>query len=130
MFQGSFTESYIVCVWFSIKQVWDMKIDRYDNLSIILYLLFPFSQSCSTFRQNDWRIGISPKSPINFECKLNKPIHIGVCDLHRALRPTKWVDKEELVQSLERSSSFTVVVTALHWWLQSKSAFPAVFYIF
>ncbi len=45
---------------------------------------FPISRSLSTPRRRTDKLGFRLERPIHFECKLNKPMHIGMRLLHPA----------------------------------------------
>ncbi len=58
----------------------------FTNISKALstYLMFPISRSLSTSRRRTDELGSRLERPINFECKLNEPMHIGMQLLHPA----------------------------------------------
>ncbi len=91
----------------------------FTNISKALstYLMFPISRSLSTSRRRTDELGSRLERPINFECKLNEPMHIGMQLLHPAATDHSVSISRRQVQCIFSFSFRSRAVTSFCSWL-------------
>ncbi len=78
---------------------------------------FPISRSLSTSRRRTDELGYRLERPIHFECKLNKPMHIGMRLLHPAAADHSVSINRQQVQRIFSFSLRSRAVTSFCSWL-------------